>query len=87
MRTNNKMKDFEAKFEEWWEVVEEYFAKELESNLVHRRIDEVILKYKLEIYQKNLLDFVYGSPISTEASGQYEETKGGPSKTTQEEEV
>jgi hypothetical protein len=33
MRTKNKMKDSEAKFEEWWEVVEEYFTKELEKNL------------------------------------------------------
>jgi hypothetical protein len=33
MRTKNKMKDFEAKFEEWWEVVREYFTKELEKNL------------------------------------------------------
>jgi hypothetical protein len=32
MRTKNKM-DFEAKFEEWWEVAEEYFTKELEKNL------------------------------------------------------
>ncbi len=31
------MKDFEAKFEEWWEVVEEYFTKELEKNLTHHR--------------------------------------------------
>ncbi len=27
------MKDFEAKSEEWWEVVNEYFIKELEKNL------------------------------------------------------
>jgi hypothetical protein len=33
MRTKNKMKDFDAEFEEWWEVVEEYFVKELEKNL------------------------------------------------------
>jgi hypothetical protein len=33
MRTKNKMKDSEAKSEEWWEVVEEYFIKELEKNL------------------------------------------------------
>jgi hypothetical protein len=33
MRTKNKIKDFEAKSEEWWEVVEEYFTKELENNL------------------------------------------------------
>jgi len=33
MRTNNKMKDFKTKFEEWWEVVKEYFTKELEKNM------------------------------------------------------
>jgi hypothetical protein len=33
MRTNNKMKDFEVKYKEWWEVIEEYFTKELEKNL------------------------------------------------------
>jgi len=27
------MKDLDVEFEEWWEVVEEYFAKELEKNL------------------------------------------------------
>ncbi len=34
MRTMNEMKDSEIKFEEWWEVVEEYFTKELEKNLL-----------------------------------------------------
>jgi hypothetical protein len=29
MRTKNKMKDSEAEFEECWEVVEEYFTKEM----------------------------------------------------------
>ncbi len=33
MRTKNKMKDSKVEFEEWWEVVEEYFTKELEKNL------------------------------------------------------
>ncbi len=45
------MKDFEAKFEEWWEVAKEYFTKELEKNLIQHRVDELILKYKLETYQ------------------------------------
>jgi hypothetical protein len=27
MRTKNEIKDFDIKFEEWWEVTEEYFAK------------------------------------------------------------
>jgi hypothetical protein len=34
MRTKNKMKNSKAKSEEWWEVVREYFTKELEKNLV-----------------------------------------------------
>jgi hypothetical protein len=66
MRTKNKMKDFDVEFEEWWKVVEEYFVKELEKNLVQHRVDERTLKYKLEVYQKNFIDFVYGNPINTE---------------------
>jgi len=27
MKTKSKMKDFNAKSEEWWEVAEEYFSK------------------------------------------------------------
>jgi hypothetical protein len=41
----------------------------------------------LEAYQKNFLDFIYGSIISTEVLGQNEETKVGPNGTTHEEEV
>jgi len=48
MRIKNKMKDFEAQSKEWWEVAKEYFSKELEKNLAQYRIDEIILKYKLE---------------------------------------
>jgi hypothetical protein len=33
MKTKYKMKDFEVKFEEWWEVAKEYFTKELEKSL------------------------------------------------------
>jgi hypothetical protein len=33
MRTKNKMKDSKVEYEEWWEVAEEYFTKELEKNL------------------------------------------------------
>ncbi len=52
MRTKNKMKDSKAKFEEWWEVVEEYFTKELEKNLAQHKVDERILRYKFETYKK-----------------------------------
>jgi hypothetical protein len=69
MRTKNKMKDSDAKFEEWWEVVKEYFAKELEKNLVQHRVDERILKYKLEVYQRNFPNFVYGTATNMEALG------------------
>jgi hypothetical protein len=47
------MEDYEAKYEEWWEVVEEYFIKELEKKLAHHRVNERILRYKLETYYKN----------------------------------
>jgi hypothetical protein len=33
MKTKNNMKDFEVEFEEWREVIEEYFTKELEKNM------------------------------------------------------
>jgi peptide subunit release factor 1 (eRF1) len=79
MRTKNKMKDFEAKSKEWWEVVEEYFTKEFEKNLAQHRIDEIFLRYKLEAYQKNFIDFICGSSTSIEVSGQDEETKARPS--------
>jgi hypothetical protein len=44
MRMKNKIKDFEEKYEEWWEVVEEYFTKEMENNLVQHKANENILK-------------------------------------------
>jgi hypothetical protein len=50
MRTKNKMKDYKIKYEEWWEVVGEYYTKELEKNLAQCRINEKILRYKLEAY-------------------------------------
>ncbi len=87
MRTKNKMKDFEAKFEEWWKVAKEYFTKELEKNLAQHTADERILRYMLEAYQKNFPDFICGNPTSTKVLGQDEETKTGPSGIAQEEEV
>jgi len=33
------------------------------------------MSYKLEAYQKNFLDFICGSPTSTEVSSQDEKTK------------
>jgi hypothetical protein len=69
MRTKNKMKDSKAKSEEWWEVVEEYFTKELKKNLVQHKTDEKILKYKLEANQKYFPKFICDNPTSTEVSG------------------
>ncbi len=73
------MKDFEVESEEWWEVTEEYFTKESEKNLAQHRADERIMRYKLEAYQKNFINFIYGSPTSTWVSGQDEETEARPS--------
>jgi hypothetical protein len=41
MRTKNKMKDYDAEFEEWWMVAEEYFA-ELEKNLAQHRANKKV---------------------------------------------
>jgi len=59
MKTKNKMMDSEAEFEEWCEVAKEYFTKELEENLAQHRINERIMQYKLEAYQKNFPNFIY----------------------------
>ncbi len=32
------MKDFEVEFKEWWEVVNEYFTKELENNWLNIKL-------------------------------------------------
>jgi hypothetical protein len=53
-------------FEEWWEVTEEYFTKELDKNLVQHKVDEMSLGYKLEAYQKNFPNFICGSSTNTE---------------------
>jgi hypothetical protein len=42
-RIKNTMKDFDVEFKEWWKLVEEYFAKELEKNMVQHKVDERIL--------------------------------------------
>ncbi len=55
--------------------------------MAQHKVDERILKYKLEVYQKNFLDFICGSPTSTEVSSQDEKTEVGLSGATQEEEV
>ncbi len=81
------MKDFEAKSKEQWEVAEEYFTKELEKNLAQHKTNERILRYKLETYQKKILDFICGNPTSIKVSSQDEETKVGPSGIAQEEEI
>jgi hypothetical protein len=39
---------------------------ELEKNLAQHRVNERILRYKLEAYQKNILDFICGNPTNVE---------------------
>jgi hypothetical protein len=46
-------------------VAKEYFTRELANNIAQRRVDERILGYKLEAYQKNFPDFICGGLIST----------------------
>jgi len=81
------MKDFNAKFEEWWEVVKEYFTKELENNIAQHKVDEKILRYKLEAYQNNFLDSICCSPISIKVTGPNEEIEARLSGVAQKEEL
>jgi hypothetical protein len=81
------MKDSNAESEDWWEVVEEFFTKELEKNLAQHRSNERILKYKLEAYPKKIPDFICGNPTSTKVSSQDEEIEVGHSGTIHEEEM
>jgi hypothetical protein len=69
------------------EVAKKYFTKELEKNLAQHKAAKRYLRYKLEVYQNNFLDFFCCSPISTKASDKDEEVKVRPNETTQEEEV
>jgi hypothetical protein len=87
MKMKNKMKDSEAKFEEWWELAEEYLIKELEKNMAQHRVDERIMRYKLEAHQKNFLDFMCGNLISTEISSRDEDIEVRPNVTAHEEEM
>ncbi len=81
MRMKNKMKDSKTKFEEWWEVVKEYFTKALENNMVQHRANERIMKYKLKVYQKKFPIFICGNPTNTKVLGQDEKTEARPSGT------
>ncbi len=83
----NKMKDFDAKSKEWWEVIEEYFSKELKKNLEKHKANERTYKYKLELFQRTFPNFVCASPTSIKVSSQNEENEARPNGTAQEEEV
>ncbi len=83
----NKMKDYEAKYEECQKIAKEYFTKELEKNLVQHKTNERIMRYKLEAYEKKNSNIICGNPTSIEVLCQDEETKAGPNGTSQEKEV
>lgn len=87
MKIKNKMKDFDVESEEWWEVAQEYFAKELAKHLVQHRANEISMRYKLDVYQRNFIDFFYGSPTSTKTLSQNEENETRPNGIARGEEV
>ncbi len=87
MRMKNKMKDSKEKSQGWWEVVKEYCTKKLKENLVQHNANERILKYKLEVYQKNFPIFICGNPTSIKVLGQDKEIEAAPNVIAQEEEV
>jgi hypothetical protein len=59
----------------------------LEKNLARHRVDEKIRRYKLEAYQKNVLEFICGNPTSIEVLGHDEENEIRLNGIAQEEEV
>ncbi len=63
------------------------FYKGVGKNLAQHKANEIFLKYKLEAYQKNFLDFISSNPTSIKVLGHDEETKVGPNGRAQEEEV
>ncbi len=63
------------------------FYKGVGENLAQHKTNEFFLRYKLEAYQKNFLDFICGNPTSIKVLGHDEETKVGPNGIAQEEEV
>ncbi len=77
MKTKYKMKPSKAETKEWWEVTKEYFTKELEKNLVQHKVDEFFLRHKLEAYQKDFPNFIYGNPTSIKLLGRMNRLKQG----------
>ncbi len=57
----------------------------MEKNRAQRKVDERILKYKLEAYQKNFPNFICGNPTSIKVLSQDEKIKIWPNGTAQEE--
>jgi hypothetical protein len=50
--------------------------------MAHHKTNEKILKYKLETYQKNFLDFICGNPTNTKVLVKDEEIEAGPNGIT-----
>jgi hypothetical protein len=59
----------------------------LEKNLAQHRVDEFFLRYKLEVFQKNFLDLVCGSPTSIKALDKDGEVEVGSNEIAHEEEI
>ncbi len=55
--------------------------------MAQHRLNENILRYKLEAYQKNFTNFICGSLTSKDISGQDEKTEVGSSGIAQEVEM
>ncbi len=55
--------------------------------MARHRVDEKIRRYKLEAYQKNVLEFICGNPTSIEVLGHDEENEIRLNGIAQEEEV
>jgi hypothetical protein len=70
------MKESNAKPDEWWELVEVQFKKEMYKNLDAQRKDEDMYKRHLSTFKKAFPNFIYSSLDSSEPSSPTTKAKG-----------
>jgi len=80
------MKDFEAKSKEWWEVVEEYFTKELQKNLAQHKVDKELWGISWKLI-KRIFQISFVAIQQVQRYQVNKKIKVGPNGTTQEEEI
>ncbi len=74
--TKQQMKESNVEPDEWWELVEVQFKKEIYKNLDAQRKDEDMYKRHLSTFKKAFPNLIYSSLGSSEPSSPAEEAEG-----------